>query len=63
MQGTDNLHFTDECSAERFPVAMAYVRIQDIERMYPPQIAFERGTLFPDLDKPFCGRTVTRSKC
>ncbi len=63
MQGTDTLHFADDCKAERFPLAMAYVRIQELERMYPPQIAFERGTLFPDLDKPFCGRTVTRCKC
>lgn len=63
MQGNDKLSFTDACEAEKFPLAMAYVRIQKLDRMYPPEMALEKGTLFPDLDKPFCGRTVTKCKC
>lgn len=63
MQGPDKLPCAEEQISDKFPLAMAYVRIQKIERMYPPQVALERGTLFPDLDKPFCGRTVTRCKC
>ncbi len=48
-----------ESLAERFPVAMAYVRWQKLEEMYEPEKALCRGTLFPELDKPFCGKTVT----
>ena len=47
---------------ENFPVAMAYVRWQKLDEMYPPELALSRGTLFPELDKPFCGRTVTGGK-
>ena len=47
---------------DKFPLAMAYVRWQKLERMYPHEIALERGTLFPELDKPFCGCTVTGGK-
>ena len=45
--------------ADCFPVAMAYVRWQELDRMYPHELALERGTLYPELDKPFCGMTVT----
>ena len=51
--------FEDATLNEKFPVAMAYVRWQELSRMYPHEIALERGTLFPELDKPFCGCTVT----
>ena len=34
---------------------MAYVPYQSWERIYDPAIALERGTIFPDLDKPFIG--------
>lgn len=47
---------------DNFPVAMAYVRWQRLDKMYQPEMALERGTLFPELDKPFCGRTVTGGK-
>jgi len=51
---------TEVCvNSEYFPVAMAYVRWQQLERMYPHELALERGTLFAELDKPFCGMTVT----
>lgn len=42
-------------------LAMAYVPYQPFERVYEPEQAFARGTLFPDLDKPFlCGRGEPR---
>lgn len=35
------------------PVGMCYVPMQRITTVYEPENAFMRGTLFPDLDKPF----------
>ncbi len=46
----------------RFPLAMAYVRIHKLDQMFPPELALKRGTLFPELDKPFCGITVMECK-
>lgn len=37
------------------PVAMAYVPFQQIGQIYTPESGLERGTIFPDLDKPFLG--------
>lgn len=36
------------------PLAMAYVPIQSWGDTYPPSKALCRGTLFPQLDLPFC---------
>jgi hypothetical protein len=36
-------------------VAMAYVPVQSFGTVFEPDKAFDRGTLFPDLDKPFLG--------
>lgn len=36
-----------------FPYAMAYVPIQKMTSVYPEATALERGTLYPELDKPF----------
>ncbi len=46
----------DSCS-DPFPMAlaMAYVRYQQWGTTYDPETALHRGTLFPDLDKPFIG--------
>lgn len=35
------------------PIAMAYVPFQYFEEEYEPSVAFQKGTLFPELDKPF----------
>lgn len=37
-------------------LAIAYVRWQEWGNVYEPEEAFARGTIFPDLDKPFYGR-------
>ena len=50
--------FSEMRISDSFPVAMAYVKWQELSEMYPPEDALHRGTLFPELDKPFCGRTV-----
>ena len=49
----------DERAGEKFPIAMAYVRWQELGKMYQPELGLVRGTLFPDLDKPFMGKTVS----
>ena len=43
---------------DKLPLAMAYVPIQQLDKMYPPETALERGPLFPELDLPFEGETV-----
>ena len=42
-------------------LAMAYVHVQRFGEIYDPCTALIAGTLFPDLDKPFCGETVSAS--
>ena len=37
-------------------LAIAYVRWQDLNDVYEPEVALKNGTLFPELDKPFYGR-------
>ena len=34
-------------------VGMAYVPMQQLKTMYEPGDGFVRGTVFPDLDKPW----------
>lgn len=52
------VHFDELRLSERFPPAMAYVPWQRLDEMYTPETALERGTLYPELDKPFMGCTV-----
>ena len=37
-------------------VAMAYVPWQTWDNIYNARMALQRGTIFADLDMPFCGR-------
>lgn len=39
-------------------LTMAFVDMQPIESVYPPETALQRGTLFPNIDKPFVGGMV-----
>ena len=39
-------------------LAMAYVHVQRLGEIYDPCTALIAGTLFPDLDKPFCGEST-----
>lgn len=36
-------------------LAMAYVPMQRLDTVYEPDVALDRGTLFPALDKPWMG--------
>ena len=38
------------------PIAMAYVPMQKWQKLYDPDVALDRGTLFCELDLPFLGR-------
>lgn len=42
-------------SIEEFPIAMAYVPWQKWEQPYEPEVGLNKGTIFPDLFKPFLG--------
>ena len=37
------------------PLAMAYVPWQEWKNIYEAEKGFKRGTIFEELDKPFCG--------
>ena len=41
---------------DRDPLAMAYVPMQQWERTYDLDVALDRGTIFPELDLPFCAK-------
>ena len=41
---------------KNLPLTMAYVPMQRWGEVYSEPDALQRGTLFPDLDKPFCGK-------
>ncbi len=38
------------------PLTMAYVPMQNWRDIYDSDVAFERGTVFAQLDKPFLGQ-------
>lgn len=40
------------------PLAMAYTPMQQWKSAYSPQEGLSRGTIFPELDLPFEGRTI-----
>lgn len=46
---------------EQFPVAMAYVPWQRLDKIYENlSEAYCEGTLFPELNKPFTGRRCVK---
>ncbi len=40
------------------PLAMTYTPMQQWQKTYSDSVALSRGTLFPELDLPFDGRTI-----
>lgn len=46
---------------DRFPVAMAYVPWQRMSRIFEDlEEGYCKGTIFPELDKPFTGRRCVK---
>ena len=42
----------EECSD---PLTMVFINMQPLDSVYPLNEAYENGTLFPNLNKPFYG--------
>ena len=56
MQSYENERMCDRERIDRMPVAMAYVPWQYFENVFEPDAALCKGTIFPELYKPFTGR-------
>ena len=41
-----------------FSLAMAYIPLQESLKRYDEEEGLQNGTIFPELNKPFCGRMV-----
>ncbi len=57
MKELMNLEFNDT-ELKDLPLTMAYVPFQRSIDSYEEEQALMRGTLFPDLDKPFYGNLL-----
>ena len=52
-----NRYYMPDKNYDRFPIAMAYVPWQEFGKIYEDlEKAYNIGTIFPDLAKPFVGR-------
>ena len=46
---------------DKFPVAMAYVPWQHLTNIFEDlDAAYHKGTIFPELEKPFTGRRCVK---
>ncbi|MBE7016663.1 MAG: spore coat associated protein CotJA [Ruminococcaceae bacterium] len=45
---------------EELPLAIASVPMQEFQKLYPPEVALERGTMFDELYLPFEGKECRR---
>ena len=50
-----NCNKENQC-LDQLPVGMAYVPWQNFQNLYDPHMGLDRGTLFRELDYPFCGK-------
>lgn len=55
---TENTSGFDAMYLGSLPLAMAYVPMQHWKGVYSLQEGLSRGTIFPELDLPFEGRTI-----
>ncbi len=54
-------NYYEQMQNDQFPVAMAYVPWQKLDKLYEDlEDAFREGTIFPELNKPFCGRRCVK---
>ena len=53
---------TDQCQTPGCTcyLAIANIPMQEWNGTYPVEKAFMQGTIFPELDLPFCGRRIRR---
>ncbi len=51
-QCSEDRYLQDDCN--NWAIAMAYVPWQNMNQVYEPAQALRAGTLFPELEKPFC---------
>lgn len=51
----------DNLMGQQFELARAYVPIQIYTRQYRPEVALMRGTIFPELYRPYRPRRMERS--
>lgn len=59
----NEFNFNGRFRRDSRPLAMAYVRKQSWRRVYKPDVALARGTLFNELDKPFSGVGIGGRHC
>ncbi len=52
---TDSMLPADSINPNLLSLAMGFVPMQEFGTVYEPNLAFNRGTIFPGLDKPFLG--------
>lgn len=45
---------------DQLPLSMAYVPMQSWKETYDGLQALDAGTIFPELDLPFCGRRLSK---
>ena len=57
-EGNENGGMGCEGGGENMVLAMAYVLSQPFEKLYNPEEAIKRGTLFMALDLPYGGKRV-----
>ena len=50
----------DETPLAELPLTMAYVPMQRFTQVYDTEKGLCQGTIFPELDKPFLGRSVCK---
>ena len=41
------------CVGDSWLAVMAFIPVQVLNEVYEPECGFSRGTIFPELDKPF----------
>ena len=52
----------DNLMGSQFELARAYVRIQIYTRQYSPEVGLMRGTIFPELYRPYRPRRMVGSR-
>ena len=55
-----NFMVSGSARLDTLPLAMAYVPMQSWGETYDGLKALDSGTIFPELDLPFCGRRLSK---